>query len=137
MKGAGSGMYKWLLAAFLIVPAIELWGILQAGSILGGWNTFFVIIAIGAAGAYFAKSEGRKVWTEAQRQLQSGQMPGRQLVDGICVLLGGVLLITPGFVTDLLGLLLIVPFTRPLFRGMILQWLEKRMRNGQFTIRRF
>jgi|GEM_PF-5668149 Protein affecting phage T7 exclusion by the F plasmid len=80
-------MYKWLLAALLIVPAVELWVIMQVGSLLGGWNTFAIIIAISAAGAYFAKSEGRKVWTEAQRQLQSGQMPGRQLIDGICVLL--------------------------------------------------
>ncbi|MDQ6422332.1 FxsA family protein [Paenibacillus sp. LHD-117] len=130
-------MYKWLLAVFLIVPIVELWGILQVGDWLGGWTTFLIILAMSAAGAYFARTEGRKVWLDAQRQMQSGQMPGLSLVDGICVLLGGLLLLTPGFFTDILGILLLVPATRPLFRRMILQWLEKRMRNGNFTIRRF
>ncbi|MCR2802566.1 FxsA family protein [Paenibacillus soyae] len=130
-------MYKWILAAFLIVPVIELWGILQMGEWIGGWNTFFIILAMSALGAYFARSEGRKVWLEAQRQLQSGQMPGRAIVDGIIVLFGGLLLLTPGFFSDILGLVLLLPITRPIFRHMVLQWLEKRMRNGNFTIRRF
>lgn len=130
-------MYKWILAAFLIVPVVELWGILQVGEWLGGWNTFLIILLISATGAYFARSEGRKVWMEAQRQLQQGQMPGRALIDGICVLLGGLLLLTPGFFSDLIGIVMLLPVTRPLFRQMVLQWLEKRLRNGSFTIRRF
>ena len=130
-------MYKWILAAFLIVPVVELWGILQMGEWIGGWNTFFIILAMSALGAYFARSEGRKVWQDAQKQLQSGQLPGRALIDGIIVLVGGMLLLTPGFFSDLLGIILLLPITRPFFRHMVLQWLEKRMRNGNFTIRRF
>ncbi|MEK3881735.1 FxsA family protein [Paenibacillus sp. PL2-23] len=130
-------MYKWLLAAFLIVPVVELWSILQIGDWLGGWNTFFIIVAMGALGAYFARAEGRKVWREAQLQLQSGQMPGRAIIDGVIVFAGGLLLLTPGFFSDILGLLLLLPITRPFFRHMVLQWLEKRIRNGSFTIRRF
>ncbi|OUS77993.1 membrane protein FxsA [Paenibacillus sp. MY03] len=130
-------MYKWLLALLLLVPIIELWGILQIGEWLGGWTTFLVLVGMGIAGAYFAKLEGRKVWLDAQRQLESGIMPGRSLIDGICVLLGGLLLLLPGFISDLFGIVLLLPVTRPIFRRIILQWLEKRLRNGQFTIRRF
>ena len=130
-------MYKWILAAFLIVPVVELWGILQMGEWIGGWNTFLIILAMSALGAYFARSQGRKVWQDAQKQLQSGQMPGRALIDGIIVLVGGMLLLTPGFFSDLFGIILLLPITRPFFRHMVLQWLEKRMRNGNFTIRRF
>ncbi|GKU75777.1 FxsA family protein [Paenibacillus sp. L3-i20] len=130
-------MYKWILAAFLIVPVVELWGILQVGDWIGGWNTFLIIIVMSAAGAYLARSEGRKVWQEAQQQLQTGQMPGRALIDGICVLLGGLLLLTPGFFSDLIGIVMLLPITRPFIRHMVLQWLEKRMRNGNFTINRF
>ncbi|MFD0588356.1 FxsA family protein [Paenibacillus sp. GCM10027627] len=131
-------MYKWLLALFLIVPVVELWGILQMGDWIGGWNTFFILIGTGFAGAYFARLEGRKVWLEAQRQMQVGQMPGRALIDGLCVLLGGLLLLIPGFFSDLLGLALLLPITRPIFRHIVLQWLEKKMKSGDgFTIRRF
>lgn len=130
-------MYRWLLAALLIVPIVEIWGILRMGDWIGGWNTFLLILVLSAAGALVAQFEGRKVWIEAQRQMQSGQIPGRAIIDGICVLLGGLLLLLPGFFSDLAGIIMLLPFTRPLFRNMILQWLEKRMRSGNFTIRRF
>jgi UPF0716 protein FxsA len=131
-------MYKWLLAVILILPIIEIWAILQVGEWLGGWTTFLIIVAMGIAGAYFARLEGRKVWLEAQRQMETGQMPGRSLIDGLCVLLGGLLLLLPGFLSDIAGIVLLLPVTRPIFRGIVLQWLEKRMRNGgNFTIRRF
>ncbi|MCU6712442.1 FxsA family protein [Paenibacillus sp. J5C_2022] len=130
-------MYKWIFAALLVVPVIELWGILQVGDWLGGWTTFFIVVAMSAAGAYFLRLEGRKVWLEAQRQLAQGQMPGRSIIDGICVLIGGLLLLTPGFFTDFIGIVLLLPVTRPILRGIILQWLERKLRDGSFTIRRF
>lgn len=130
-------MYKWLLAAFLIVPVIELWGILQVGDWLGGWTTFFILIIMGFAGAYLARAEGRKVWMDAQRQMQAGQIPGRTLLDGICVLAGGILLLTPGFFSDIVGITLLLPMTRPFYRQILLQWIENRMRNGNFKIGRF
>lgn len=130
-------MYRWILAAIIVVPIIEIWGILRMGDWIGGWNTFLLILLLSAVGALVAQFEGRKVWIEAQRQMQSGQIPGRAMIDGICVLLGGLLLLLPGFFSDLVGIIMLLPFTRPLFRNMILQWLEKRMRSGNFTIRRF
>lgn len=130
-------MYKWLLALVIAVPIIELWGILQIGDWLGGWTTFLTLIIMGLAGAYLARAEGRKVWTEAQRQMQAGQIPGQTLLDGICVLAGGMLLLFPGFFSDLVGITLLLPFTRHFYRQLLLNWIEKRMRSGNFTIGKF
>lgn len=128
---------KWLLAAFIVIPIVELWGILQAGDLIGGWTTFFVLILMGLAGSYLAMAEGRKVWAEAQRQMQAGQIPGRTMLDGLCILAGGLLLLMPGFFSDIIGITLLLPFTRPLYRQLMLGWIEKRMRGGDFRIGRF
>lgn len=130
-------MHKWLLAILIIVPLVELWGIFQVGSWIGGWNTFFILIIIGLAGAYLARAEGRRVWGEAQRQMQAGQIPGQTLLDGLCVLAGGILLLMPGFISDIAGISLLIPASRTFYRQMMLQWIEKRMRNGNFKIGRF
>ncbi|MOA17222.1 phage T7 F exclusion suppressor FxsA [compost metagenome] len=130
-------MYKWLWVAILILPVVELWGILQVGDLIGGWTTFLLIVVMGLAGAYLALSEGRKVWAEAQRQMQSGQIPGRTMLDGLCVLIGGVMLLIPGFFSDVIGIMLLLPITRPVFRNWMLSWIEKRLRSGNFRIGRF
>jgi UPF0716 protein FxsA len=130
-------MNKWLLAAFIVIPIIELWGILQVGDLIGGWTTFFVLILMGLVGSYMARAEGRKVWAEAQRQMQAGQIPGQTMLDGLCVLIGGLLLLMPGFFSDIVGITLLFPLTRPFYRAYMLGWIEKRMRNGNFKIGRF
>ncbi|WP_054028575.1 FxsA family protein [Bacillus sp. FJAT-28004] len=130
-------MYKWLLAVFIVVPLVELWGIFQVSSWIGGWNTFFILILMGLAGAYLARMEGRRVWGEAQRQMQAGQIPGQSLLDGLCVLAGGILLLMPGFLSDILGISLLIPFTRVFYRQIMLREIEKRIRNGNFKIGRF
>ncbi|MBW5447426.1 membrane protein FxsA [Cohnella sp. CFH 77786] len=129
-------MYRWLLALMIIVPAAELWGIIQVGHWIGGWQTFGLLLLTGFGGAWLARSEGRKVWLDAQRQLQSGQMPGRALLDGLCVLVGGLLLMMPGFFTDLVGVTLLLPITRPLYRLLLYGWLERKIRSGSLSIRR-
>ncbi|WP_053374725.1 FxsA family protein [Paenibacillus sp. FJAT-27812] len=130
-------MYKWLLAVFIVVPLVELIGIFTVGNWIGGWNTFFILIVMGLAGAYLARAEGRRVWVEAQRQMQAGQIPGQSILDGLCVLAGGLLLLMPGFISDIMGVTLLIPATRVFYRQMMLHWLEKRMRNGNFKIGRF
>lgn len=129
-------MSRWLLALLVAVPAAELWGIIQMGRWVGGWQTFLLILLTGLAGAWLARSEGRKVWLDAQRQLQAGQMPGRALLDGICVLAGGLLLMMPGFITDIVGVTLLFPPTRPFYRLLLYGWLERKVRSGSFAIRR-
>ncbi len=130
-------MVKWIVPVILLLPIIEIWGILQVGDWLGGWNTFLLVLVTSGLGAYFARLEGRKVWQEVQRQTQQGIMPGRSLIDGLCVLVGGILLLLPGFFSDVAGLLLLLPPTRPIFKGLILKWLEKVMKNGNYSIRRY
>jgi len=130
-------MYKWLLAVFIVVPFVELWGIFQVSGWIGGWNTLLILVLMGLAGAYLARMEGRRVWGEAQRQMQAGQIPGQSLLDGLCVLAGGILLLLPGFLSDIIGITLLIPFTRTFYRLIMLRELEKRIRNGNFKIGRF
>ena len=96
-------MFRMILAIFILVPAIEITLLIMLGHLVGGWMTFLLIIASGFLGAYFAKREGRKVMEYAKFEWSQGQLPARHLLDGICIFLGGILLITPGFITDIFG----------------------------------
>lgn len=130
-------MSRWLLWLVVIVPAAELFGIMLVAQWIGGWMTFALIVLTGIAGAWLARSQGRKVWADARLQLQSGEMPGRALLDGLCVLAGGLLLTLPGFLTDLLGAALLLPPFRPFFRLLLFGLLERAFRSGRFMIRRW
>ncbi|SFI93332.1 UPF0716 protein FxsA [Paenibacillus sp. UNC496MF] len=129
-------MLKWLVAAIIVIPAIELWGIIRMGHLIGGWWTFGLILLTGFFGAKLASSEGRKAFADVQAQLQSGRPPGHAMLNGICVLLGGLLLLLPGFFSDIVGITLLLPMTRPFYRMLLYRWLEKKVRNGSFVIRR-
>lgn len=128
-------MTKWLAALFILFPAAEIWVIVEIGHSIGGWETFGLLLLTGFAGAWLARSEGRKVWSEVQHQLQEGHMPGFALLDGLCVLVGGILLMLPGFLTDIVGVTLLLPVTRPFYRLLLFRWLEKKVKSGSFTIR--
>lgn len=127
--------YWWFI--LILLPIIEIWSIVQMSGWIGGFNTLIMLIAISVIGAYAAKKEGQKVLYQARNQMNSGQIPGYSLVNGVCVFFGGVLLLFPGFISDIVGLLLLIPFTRVFFQGIILKWIEKLMRNGNFIMRRF
>ncbi|MFC5651535.1 FxsA family protein [Paenibacillus solisilvae] len=129
-------MLRWIIAAIIIIPAVEIWGIIKMGHWIGGWATFLLILLTGFAGAQFARSEGRKALLDVQQQLQSGQPPGHAMLNGLCVLIGGLLLMLPGFLTDIVGITLLFPLTRPFYRLQMLRFLEKKLRNGSFIIRR-
>ncbi|NBD26077.1 FxsA family protein [Paenibacillus glycinis] len=129
-------MLKWLVAAIIVIPAVELWGIIRMGHLIGGWPTFLIILLTGFLGAKLASSEGRKAFAEVQMQLQSGRPPGHAMLNGICVLIGGLLLLLPGFFSDIVGVTMLLPFTRPFYRILMYRWLEKKVRNGSFVIRR-
>lgn len=120
-----------LLLLFIVVPALEIWAIIEVGQRIGGWQTFALIVLTGIVGAYFAKKETVKVWTYAQRDMAAGLPPGRHILDGICVFAGGVLLLSPGFLTDIVGILLVVPTTRVLFRNVLLVWIQRKLAQGR------
>ncbi len=126
-----------LLLAVILVPAIEIWGIIAVSDWIGGGSAFLLMLLTGLLGIYFIRKEGARAWRDAQHQMQAGQPPGPSLLNGLCILIGGALMLLPGFVSDVVGLSLILPPTRKLYRGLILGWLEKRMRSGTMTIRRW
>jgi UPF0716 protein FxsA len=115
-----------VLAALLVLPFLELWTIMAvAGQIGAGW-TLLLIIAMSVLGVVLIRSQGLAVWRRANAELAAGRMPTRSLVDGALVMLGGCLLIVPGFITDALGLVLLLPPTRALVRPFVLRWMERR-----------
>lgn len=125
-------MLRFLVLLMIVVPALEIWGLVTVGRMIGGLNTVLLVILTGVIGAYLAKSQGLRILHEAERKLSYGQLPGQQILDGIAVLVGGVLLLTPGFFTDSIGFLLLFPPTRSIFKMWFLIWLQKKIRSGNF-----
>lgn len=113
-------LLRWVFLALLVVPVVEIAVIIGVGKVVGGWPTVALLLAESALGAWIVRREGSRSWAALREALASGRMPSRELTDAALVLVGGTLLLTPGFVTDLAGFLLILPATRPLTR----QWLE-------------
>jgi UPF0716 protein FxsA len=116
-----------LLAIFVIVPLAELYVIFQVvGPALGAPLTIALLAADSLAGAWLMKSQGRQVWRRFNETLAAGRVPHREILDGVLVIFGGAFLITPGFITDILGFLLLIPPTRSLFRRMLQRQLGQR-----------
>ena len=119
-----------LVVLFLVVPILEIWLILQVGQVIGGWQTVGLLIAESLLGGWLVKREGRRAWRALQASLRTAVLPGRELLDGALVLVGGTLLLTPGFLTDVVGFFLILPFTRPLARRALTSLLTRRVLAG-------
>src|SRR5579871_6139763 len=101
------------------MPIIEIAVAVKVADVIGGWNTIGLLVATSIIGAILVRHEGFLVMQSIRRQLDRGRMPGRELVDGALVLTGGVLMVVPGFVTDVIGLALLFPPTRVLARGVV------------------
>jgi UPF0716 protein FxsA len=131
-------LFRILLVLFIVVPAIELWGLISVGKVIGGWSTVVLVILTSFIGAWLSKQQGMQVLRLLQLQLSRGQMPTDVLIDGALVLAGGILLLTPGFFTDLVGLVLLIPYTRMIVRHLVKKWLWSMISSGriQFFFRR-
>lgn len=115
-----------VITLLLALPFLELWSIVAVAGAVGlGW-TLLALVALSVSGVFLLRSQGLAVWRRADAELAAGRMPTRSLVDGAMVMLGGCLLIVPGFITAAAGLLLILPPTRALLRPAILRWMERR-----------
>lgn len=125
-------MFKMLFLLLLIIPAAEIGILVWVGKIIGPLPTVALIVITGIVGAWLAKREGLNTLRLAQSQLQSGQVPGDLLIDGICILAGGVFLFTPGFLSDLLGVLLLLPPTRAVAKRQLLRFFQRKIRSGQY-----
>lgn len=111
----GEQMTGRVIALFIIVPLIEMAILIEIGQRIGTWKALFLVIITGLIGGILARLEGLEVWRRLQDELARGQVPQESLVSGLLVLIGGVLLITPGLITDIVGFLLLIPITRRLF----------------------
>lgn len=115
----GTNMLARLFLLFAVTSAVELWLLLKVGALIGVWPTLSLIVLTGFAGAWFARREGRRALGTMRAELQLGKMPGDAIIDGLCMLVAGALLVTPGVLTDLFGFMLLIPVARsPLKRGM-------------------
>lgn len=120
-----------LLALFILVPLIELYVIIEVvGEAIGAAWTILILAADSVLGAALLRSQGRAVWTRFNQTLAAGKMPHSEVVDGVLVIFGAAFLITPGFVTDGVGLLLLLPPTRALLRRQAMRSLTKRVTFG-------
>ena len=129
-------MFIKLLLIFVIVPVMELYILIEAGRMIGIGATVGLIMLTGVAGAWLARSQGLEILRRIQQETANGQMPAQTLIDGALILVGGLLLLTPGFFTDALGFSFLVPITRELWRKSLSAWLEKQVRQGSVTIYR-
>jgi len=124
-------MFLKLLMLFTIVPIVELYLLVGLGEKIGTLNTIAVVIVTGILGASFARSQGSLIVSEIRNASAIGQIPGRELVQGAMVLAGGIMLITPGLITDLIGLSLIFPLTRQFYTNLVLAYFKKKFESGQ------
>ena len=115
-----------LALIFLLVPLAELYVIIQVGQAFGALNTIGLLILVSAVGAWLAKREGMGVWRRFQRQVESGAVPGREIADGVMILFAAALLMTPGFLTDVLAISLLLPPVRAAIRTIVLRRAARR-----------
>jgi UPF0716 protein FxsA len=116
-----------LFVAFVLVPLIEIYVLIQVGQVIGPWWTILLLVLDSLLGCWLIKREGGRAWQSLRTALQTGRMPARELADGALILVGGTLMLSPGFVTDALGILLILPFTRPVARRLLTRVVAQRL----------
>src|SRR5215212_857393 len=116
-----------LVVLFIVVPIAELAVLIQIGQLIGVWWTIALLVADAVLGSLLARSQGRLAWRRFNEALRAGRVPAREVADGVLVIFGGALLLTPGFLSDIFGLLLLVPPTRALIRGVFLRQAMKRV----------
>ncbi|MEQ7846209.1 FxsA family protein [Nocardioides kribbensis] len=119
-----------LVVAFVVMPIVEIYVLIQVGQVIGvGW-TVLLLVLDSILGGWLIRREGARAWRAMRATLEAGRMPARELADGGLVVLGGTLMLSPGFVTDVFGILLILPITRPLFRGVLTTLVSRRLVGG-------
>ena len=129
MSAARRRRFPWplLFVAFLVVPIVEIYVLIQVGQVIGAWWTVLLLIADSIFGSWLLKREGVRAWRALQQAFTEGRMPTRELADAALIVFGGTLMISPGFVTDVVGLLAILPFTRPVARRLLTAFVARRV----------
>ncbi len=120
-------MFFKLLVLFVVVPVVELSLLIKVGSIIGTLNTIIIVLLTAAIGAYMVKLEGLGVIYRIQKNLLEGIFPAEELIDGMMILIAGVLLLTPGFITDIIGFLMVFPGSRNVIKRLARRYFDKRI----------
>jgi UPF0716 protein FxsA len=124
----------WVLfVAFVVVPLAEIYVLIQVGQVIGAWWTILLLVLDSILGSWLIKREGGRAWQALRTAVETGRMPARELADAALILVGGTLMLSPGFVTDAFGILLILPFTRPLARRLLTRVVARRLLSGNVT----
>lgn len=121
-----------LFLLFAILPIAEIAILINVGEQIGGWYTVAIVILTAFVGARLVRQQGLSTLTQAQQKMQTGIMPGQEMAEGLLLVIAGVLLVTPGFITDILGFLLTLPITRPIIAKGILARLTVKMVSPSF-----
>jgi UPF0716 protein FxsA len=120
----------WLVIVFILVPLAELYVIIQVGGAIGVGPTIFLLLLDAVLGSMLLRHQGRAAWVQFNRALAENRLPHKEVFDGIMVIMGGALLLTPGFITDIFGLILLIPPTRAIVRGITSRIVRRRMALG-------
>lgn len=126
----------WVLLVIVLLPVIEITLFIWAGGVIGIWYVLLIILLSGVFGVWFVKKQGRETWFKLQQSLQQGRPPGEDILAVICVVVGGFFLLLPGFFTDFIGLLLVIPWTRKPFKALILHFIMRKLAKGNMIIYR-
>jgi UPF0716 protein FxsA len=111
-----------LVLLFIVVPIAELYVIIQVGELIGVWPTLLLLLLDAIGGSWLLKHQGRSAWRRFNQAVAERRLPGKEVADGVLIILGGSLLIAPGFITDIFGALLLIPPTRALARKVLYRW---------------
>ncbi|MDZ7794173.1 MAG: FxsA family protein [Spirochaetia bacterium] len=112
-----------LILLFTLVPLVELFLLIKIGTIIGALPTVLIVVGTGVLGAYLSRQQGFMVWSRIQREMEMGMFPAEDMLDGLLIFGAGVVLLTPGVITDVIGILILIPFTRLYIR----EWIKRRL----------
>lgn len=126
-RRARGGLWWVLIVAFVALPLLEIYVIIQVGQVIGAWWTLALLVLDSIIGGWLVKREGARAWRALREALSAGRMPAGELADAALILIGGTLMLTPGFVSDVVGIVMILPLTRPLFRLLLATLVARRI----------
>ena len=130
-------MFFRLFLLFTLIPVIELSLLIKVGSLIGTFNTIAIVILTAIIGAYMVRLEGVGVMYRIQQDMREGIFPAEELINGMMVLTAGVLLLTPGFFTDVIGFLMVFPVTRNYLKRIARRYIDKNIANSHIEIKKF
>jgi len=123
-----------LALIFFLVPIIELYFLIKIGSVIGPFNTIMLVILTAVFGAYLAKREGLRTLYKIRGNMYQGIMPTEELVDAFLIFVAGILLLTPGLITDVLGICMLVPASREIFKEYLKRWMKNKIKKTDMYI---